>query len=305
MKAVIWTITDLVRLLKARQQNEFDGNTAVSGDRGNGKSILLTKIFYRFKIFKPLKHQVYKREDIIELLRNYTYSVVFDDEAVNSSYKRDFQNKGQQEYIKILTAYRDSFNILGSAIPSFFSLDKDLRDLFFLHLHVIERGIAVVHMPLQGRLYSLDRWDAKNNAKVEEKWGKRMAKNPNYKPAYHQLTTFRGYLYFKDATEKQKKLYKEIKKEKRAKDIGAKTEIKKDFFTKVFELLKENKLTSQGLKQMCLYEGKKYTIVRNNLREKLENAGDKVTLKEYLAETLEEAKKESAVRDLVPDFQNN
>ncbi|KKL95059.1 hypothetical protein LCGC14_1858490, partial [marine sediment metagenome] len=209
---------------------------------------------------------------------------------------------GQQEYIKILTAYRDSFNILGSAIPSFFSLDRDLRELFFLHIHVIERGIAVVHMPLQGRLYSPDRWDAKVNSKIEEKWAQRMSKNPKYKPAYHELTTFRGYLYFNDATPKQKKTYIEIKKNKRAKDIGAKIEEKKDFITRVLELLKENKLTAPGLKQLCLMEDKKYSSVRTSLNRYLEDVGDKTSLREYLAENIEDAKVESGIRDLVPEF---
>lgn len=302
MKAIIWTITDLTDLLKARQDNEFDGNLAVSGDRGNGKSILLLKIFYRFKVFKPWLHQVYKREDVVSLLKTQTYGLAFDDEAVNSSYKRDFQNKGQQEYIKILTAYRDSFNILGSAIPSFFSLDRDLRDLFFLHLHVIERGIAVVHMPLQGRLYSLDRWDAKNNAKIEEGWGKRMAKNPNYRPAYHQLSTFRGYLYFSDATPKQKKLYKEIKNKKRARDIGAKEQDKKDFITRVYDLLITDKLTTEGLRQLCLMEDKKYSLTRTNLNRRLEDAGSKKSLKEYLSENVQDAQIQSGIKELVPEF---
>ena len=189
-------IKDIGDILKGRQENEFDGNMAVSGNRGDGKSMLILKTFYRFKVFSSWKHQVYSRKQVIKLLKEQKFGICWDDEAINTGYKRNFQLKEQQELIKILTAYRDNFNIFASAIPNFFSLDKDLRDLYFIHLHVIERGIAIVHMPLQGRLYSQDRWDAAYNAKIESNWSKRIMKDPDYRIPYHRLSTFRGYLFF-------------------------------------------------------------------------------------------------------------
>lgn len=288
MVKIEWSIKEIVKILKTRQSNEFDGNMAVSGDRGNGKSTLIAKIYYRFDQFKPWTHQVYSREDVINLLRTQEYSLCWDDEAINSSYKREFQSKGQQELIKILTAYRDNYNVFTSAIPNFFSLDKDLRDLYFIHLHIIERGIAVVHMPSQGRLYSLDRWDAKHNEKIEGKWAKRKQKDANFKPPYHQLSTFRGYLYFEDMTIKQKDLYKEIKRAKRAKAfLTAKEqagEVKLSFSDKLYKLLMQGKLSSDGLLQACLMEGKKYSIMSSTLNQLLRDAGERGTLKEYLVE---------------------
>lgn len=283
MKQVIFSIKDIVEILKSRQENKFDGNLVVSGNRGDGKSTLINKMFFRFEGFNSWKHQVYSREDVIHLLKNQQYGLCWDDEAVNSGYKRDFQNKGQQELIKMVTMYRDNFNVLASAIPSFFSLDRDLRDLVFLHLHVIERGIAIVHMPLQGRLYSQDRWDTKNNAKVEQKWINRSKKNPNFKPPYYRLSTFKGYLFFNDLTEKQKKLYLKVKKTKR--DLLYNTEeqeVKKDFNTKVYELLLDKKLTKQGLQQLCLYEGKKYSSMVTTLNIALKDNGVPETVSHFL-----------------------
>lgn len=289
MKPVTWTIKDIVDILKDRQKNEFDGNIAVSGDRGNGKSTIINKIFYRIKGFDPWKHQVYNRENIINLLKFQQYSLCWDDEAINSGYKRDFQNKGQQELIKIITAYRDNYNVYASAIPNFFSLDKDLRDLYFIHIHVIERGIAVLHMPLQGRLYSQDRWDAKYNAKVESLWGKRMQKDPNFKPPFHKLTTFRGYLFFGDVTDKQKKLYKEIKKVKRNESFlteGENNKIKEvSFLDKLYTLLIEKKLTNEGIMQMCLLEGKKHSSITSSLNRILKDKGETQTVKDFLQQT--------------------
>lgn len=274
MKKIIWSIKDIVEILKERQKNEFDGNIAVSGDRGNGKSTLISKIFYRFNIFNPWKHQVYNRKDVIELLKTQKYGLCFDDEAINSSYKRNFQDKIQQELIKIITAYRDNFNIYASAIPNFFSLDKDLRDLYFLHLHVIERGVAVVHMPLQGRLYSQDRWDAKYNAKIEAKWGKRMQSDPKFKPPYHKLTTFRGYLFFNKLTTRQEKLYKEVKMKKRGESfILEEKKEEKTFLDKVYDLLIEGRLTRDGLIQLSLLDGRKYDTVTKLLNKMLKERG--------------------------------
>lgn len=254
-----------------RQRNEFDGNFAVTGDRGNGKSTLIYKIFSKFKGFNPRKHQVYSREDVVKLLSSQKKGFCFDDEAINSGYKRDFQNKGQQELIKIVTAYRDNFNIYASAIPNFFSLDKDLRDMIFLHLHVIERGIAVVHMPVQSRLYSNDRWDAKNNAKIEERWAKQIQKNPDFKIPYAKLSTFKGYLFFEDLSPKQRELYKSIKQEKRAKSFLLETEkeVKDMFMENLYTQLIERKLNKEILKQICEINTKNYETVKQNLNKML------------------------------------
>lgn len=279
MEPITWTIKNIVYILKQRQLNEFDGNIAISGDRGNGKSTLANKALHRFDQFNPWKHQVYSRDDVIALLKDQTYGICWDDEAINSGYKRNFQEKGQQELIKILTAYRDNYNIFASAIPNFFSLDKDLRDLYFLHLHVIERGIAVVHMPIQGRLYSQDRWDAKYNARVEESWSKKMIQDPNFKPPYHKLTTFRGYLYFKPQTEQQEKLYKLIKRTKRKPAFETQEKKEVPFTEKIYNAIIKGQLDQNSLMRICYMENKKYSSVVSEMNKKLRdnNVGKTLT----------------------------
>jgi len=279
MLPVIFTIKDIVDIIKKRQQNEFDANIAVTGQRGDGKSSCIFKILSRFSQFDPWKHQVYARDDVVNLLTTQKYGLVWDDEAINSGYKRDFQNKTQQEMIKFLTAYRDNFNVFASAIPNFFSLDKDLRDLYFLHLFVCERGIVHVHMPIQGRIYSPDRWDAKYNSKLEQSWAVRMKNNPNFKPPYHKLTTFRGYLYFNDLTAKQKELYKQVKREKRkvafeSSDKENENKKQKPIAERMYE-----GIISGGIKdadfilKTCQLEGAKYSYVRNRINTLLKDSG--------------------------------
>ena len=257
---------------------------AVSGNRGDGKSTCIGKILFRIKGFKPWKHQVYNREAILKILKYTKLGQCWDDEAINSGYKRDFQNKGQQEQIKVLTNYRDNFNIFASAIPSFFSLDKDLRDLYFIHLNIIRRGVAVVHMPLQGRLYSQDRWDAKYNAKVEESWSKKIQNNPDFIIPYHRLTTFRGYLYFNDLTKKQKALVQEVKRVKRAETYESEEEKNKELpmIEKLYQRAIDRKLTRSFLIQYCLVEDQKHSAIQNKLNILLKDRGHKESLKHFL-----------------------
>lgn len=308
MKPVIFSIKDIVLMLRGRQDNEFDANLAVCGDRGDGKSTLLNKLFYRLPEFDPWKHQVYSQQDVIKLLTTQTKGICFDDEAINSGYKRSFQDKGQQKLIKILTNYRDNYNVHASALPNFFSLDKDLRDLMFILLHVIKRGVAVVHLPLSGRMYSQDRWDAKHNAKIEQSWSVKAKINPNFIPPYHRLSTFAGYLYFGNITEKQRELYKEIKRTKRAQEFSQEengtTNTNKKLYERILPLLIEGKLDQQGIIQMCLIEGEKFTNVSANLNRALKDGGYEGTLKDYLksANNKNRNNLEGEIKDLVPSF---
>lgn len=304
MKHIIWSIKDIADICKTRINNNFDAYLVISGDRGNGKSTLLSKIFYRFPKFNPRKHQVYTREKIINLLKYFQKRFCFDDEAINSGYKRDFYQHGQKEMIKIITNYRDNFNIMGSAVPNFFSLDKDLRDLVFLHIHVISRGVAVIHLPLQARLYSQDRWDSKNNEKIERSWTRRLKKNPNYHIPFHKLSTFAGYLYFNDLTEKQKKLYLEVKKDGRAEEHEKDLDVEKTFVQKVYDLVIEKKITKEGLAQMCLLEGKKYSVVSSTLNIMLKDNNIKGSLKGFLLTDQERLNinVQGGIKDLIPDL---
>lgn len=313
LSRVKWSLKDIMGIIQLRQGNKFDANIVVSGNRGDGKSTCIAKLLYLSKRYRPEKHQVYKREDVINLLSREQYGICFDDEAINSGYKRDFQNKGQQELIKIVTAYRDNFNIYASAIPNFFSLDKDLRDLIFIHIHIIERGIGVLHMPIQSKLYAPDRWDARNNAKLEEKWNAKRQNNPNFKFPYHKLSTFKGYVFFGDLTPKQRELYESIKKEKRKDAFTPQVEEKtkeEQFFEKLLQRVMDKRVTQEGLKEICDLEERAYTTVVRKLNYLLKRRKDNDgrTVKDFLytgeqkkkAEEMIKAKQE--IDAIIPDL---
>lgn len=306
-KKVIWKVKEIANLLKTRQNHEFDGNFIVSGERGNGKSTLINKILYKFNNYRPFKQQVYSREDVIELLTTQKKGICFDDEAINSGYKRNFYEKGQQELIRILTAYRDNYNVYASAIPNFFNLDKDLRDLCFLHFHVIERGIAVVHMPLQGRLYSKDKWDSNNNLKIEERYSQRLSKGGKGRFPYHKLTTFRGYILFKDMTPKQKDTYRNIKSTKRRVSFENKEkEVEKTIEEKLYDILLQGKLNRASLITMCNLHDLDYLSTRTKLNKMLREHNIFENVGHYIKEVNENEiyidNVNQEIRKIIPDI---
>ena len=305
---IIWTLKELITCLRQRQLNKYDVYIGVSGKRGDGKSTMLFKIFNSFKKygFNPEKHQEYSREKIISLLANQQFGFCWDDEAINSGYKRDFQIKGQKDMIKIITNYRDNFNICGSAIPFFYSLDRDLRELIFLHIHIAERGIAVLLMPLEASIHATDPWDTKNNIKIEQQENKRIKENPNLRFRYHRFTTFVGYLYFGSMTPKQERKYLEIKKRKRSLSLNVEgIEEKLDFNQKTYNALIEGKVTQEALQGACFIEGKKYSSVTTMLNIMLRDNGVGKTVGDFLIKKQRKVllnKNKGQIDELLPDL---
>ena len=207
-----------------------------------------------------------------------------DDEAIRTAYKRNFYDSDQKLLIQMLNMYRDNFNVYGMAIPNFYSLDRDLRDLVKIHIYMIRRGVGVVHIAKES-LYSDDCWDVKYNKKIEESWAKKKMKNPDFHLPYHKLTTFRGYIYFNDLTDRQRNLYEEIKQTKRK--AVYETEMKGDseeenFYDKVFERVLNGGITKDMLQEICLISGKKMSAVQALINVRLKDKGSKETLSVYL-----------------------
>ena len=281
---VVWSIGDLIEIAQERQKNKFDMIIVVSGARGNSKSSFFFKFFSRIKGFKPWKHQVYSRNDVMRLLEGGKFGCIFDDEAIRTGYKRNFFDQDQKLLIQMINMYRDNFNIYGLAVPNFYNLDKDLRDLCKIHIHMIERGFGVVHVPSEGSLYSEDKWDIKQNKRTEDKWARAKMKNPNYKPKYNRLTTFRGYLKFSDLTPKQRELYEDIKVTKRK--AVYEEEMKKEeegggFYDRLIIRIKSGEINRKTLQEVCLANGLKLSAVQNFLNTKFRDDGVKERLSDY------------------------
>lgn len=311
--ATIWSLQDLVKIARQRQENELDCNLVFSGNRGTGKSWSIYKffIFYnksnpRVK-FNPFIHITYSRKKLMRLLEAQRYGVIFDDEAIRSAYKRNFQDADQKLLIQMLNMYRDNFNIYAMAVPKFFSLDKDLRDLIKIHVHVIRRGFGVVHIAKDNTLYSADVWDVGHNKKIEEKFIQTNNKNPTYTPPYHKMTTFAGYIHLPPLTKKQEKLYKALKrvirkkvyeeemkegkdKKKQEKKITEadkrKMELQrhKDEANKMYQQIIQGKLNNHTFNMLLEHNNLKRSTVMRNINRQLADNNSPHTLKTYLKE---------------------
>lgn len=303
---IVWKLGEVVQTLKFRQNNKFDCNLVVTGKRGLGKSTFLVKMFYRFDGYRPWKHQVYRRQDVKKLLINSRFGLCFDDEAINTAYKREFFDREQQAHIKHVTAYRDNFNVYASAVPSFYSLDKDLRELIFMHVHIIERGLAVIFLQLEDSIHSLDPWDTKNNSRLEEKWQQKKRDDVSFKFPYHKMSTFAGYIYFKDITKKQRIIYEDVKKRKREMAFNdEKEEEELNFNEKLYKMLIDKKLTQEGLRQACLLEGKKFSTVSGKLNKTLKDNGIKETVTSYFRSHTQKERDSGMrlkVEDIIPNL---
>lgn len=295
-KVIIWSIEDLAKMVSQRILNKFDCNLAITGSTGIGKSTFLWKFFHAFnkKSVKKISNGrlprfriedklTFSRTEMIDLIKNYRFSYCWQDELIMSGFKRNFFDREQIQLIEVLTKYRNHFNIVGGAIPIFFTLDKELIKLFGVHINVIKRGIAVVHLPREGRLFTDDIWDCRQNQKLEEKWSKKKMKNPNFKIPYTKYSTFAGFVFFGAMKDKDEKYYESLKTEKRNEGENGKEEKQKEsFYDKVLKILKEGELSEQGLLQLCLFEEKKLSSVKVSLNRLLGDEGKGKTLKDLL-----------------------
>lgn len=286
MIPIRWSTNELAEIIKQRIMNKFDSNIAVTGWTGLGKSTILFQLFNKFPDFKIKDKLTYKRDEMIKLIKDYKFSYCWHDELISAGNKRRFYDVEQVQLIEILTQYRNNFNIVGGAVPIFFSLDKELLKLFGMHINIIARGIGIVHLPREGRMYTDDLWDVKINSKLEEKWSQAKQKNPNFKIPYHKYTTFAGYVYFPAMTPKQEEFYEKLKAEKRGDNKERKDEQpEENFYVKTLNLVKEKKLDESGLLQICLFNGKKLSSVKSRLNQMLKDEGSSQTLNEFFKET--------------------
>lgn len=289
MKGIKWSIKDLFEIAKERQNNKLDFIICWSGKRGSGKSTGSYRFCSKFKIFKPKKHIVYDRKQLMQNLELMKYGVIMDDEAIRTGYKRNFFDSEQKLFVQLLNMYRDHFNIYSLCIPNFYSLDKDLRDLIKVHIQVIRRGVAAIHIPNDDSLYSEDKWDIKINQRIEENYMKRKLKNPTLKMPYHKLTTFRGYIRYSALPTRIEEKYLKIKEENRKKiyqeeliEMNPENKKEKSIYENLTDLILKEQISTEDLIKYSEINSLNYNKFRSNLRNHLSRRQNAKELKFYL-----------------------
>jgi len=281
MVLIYWSIKDIVEIIEGCVENDFDFILMAEGKRGTGKSTILYKIADRIGRrgvvhFNPNVCLVYSRDEIKSLLANREKTVIFPDELINATYKRDFFQQEQKEIIKGLNMYRDSHNVFLGAIPDFRDLDGDMRKLTKIRISVIRRGIAEIRIQPKFEDF-LQANEIRRKMTIKEKQDLKM--EPNRKV---------GLLIFTDLTNRQKKTYKDIKKKKRGIAYGTDEDLSlnpmQDWYKKLFERVIEKEVTSEALNTIARMAGKNPSAVRQRLHTMLRDS-NKDRLSSYIIKT--------------------
>ena len=318
MGTLKFKIDDIAQIAEMRRRKNFDCIICFTGARGDGKSssgyVLGKKasLYTRGNKFMPKKDLVYTREELLKALSDWD-RIIDADEMINSAYKREFYNVDQIELVKILNMYRDHRHILIICIPNFWDLDKPLRDLVKIRIDVIRRGFGVVHVGKRN-LYSNDPWDSKINQKIEAGFHN---SGGTYKPKFHRLTTFMGYIKLPKMSERSYSFYQKLKNNARIKIEMKKagTEIEQEQNKRKREKhettnnwvkhlvvdIKEGKYNYEKLELEIKAQGFSIQNIKNKLNSVLILEGSGKSLRDYMTkkgrtrmekQTIQEAKRE-------------
>lgn len=179
-------VQKLAEVIKRTQDNENDVPIAVSGARGIGKSTFVLQLnkqilgedYFTYEGFD--KHNIYGRQELITKLDNFPAKSVLDvDEAINTLFKREFQQNKQNIIIKMLNTYRDKCFLLELLIPHFWDLDSSVRNSMIIKfwIHIYKRGHGIIFTP-EDNPFTIDPWNQKLNYML---WKKGQIYNsPNY-----------------------------------------------------------------------------------------------------------------------------
>ncbi len=141
------------------------------------------------------------------------------------------------------------------------------------------------------------------NKKIEAKENARLERNPTARFRYNRFTTFAGFIYFGPMTEKQQRIYDEVKQKKRSKvykDIEENKAL--TLIERLYNLLIEGKLSKEGLMQASLVDNRKYSTVLSQLNTLLKDNGKSKTVMDLVRKSRDEdnSKSQNQISNIVP-----
>jgi len=248
-----WSLTKTSNMIKKILENKFDAFIIIEGNRGLGKSTLAIHLARRVaRLFKNegstdykfhFKHSfIFTRKETKSFLHKWKSNGIAD-EMINVTFNRDFYNEDQKDIIKMMNMNRDHCNLFIACVPSFQTLDTQIKNLCKIRITVVRRGLAIIQTPNQ-TIYCKDKWDQATNEKIEREWMKKGTTRPHYT----KLSTFRGILKFPALRPKSEAKYQTTKNDKRNivanEQMGIKNEEEKekDPTTIAIKMLKEGKV---------------------------------------------------------------
>jgi hypothetical protein len=306
-RVIKWNMTKMVWVITNMLQNKFDAVIVIEGNRGLGKSTLAIQLARRVaREFKKQGSQdykfhwsnslVYTKKETKRFLHKWD-SIGIADEMINVTFNRDFYNSEQKDIIKLLNMNRDHCNLFISCVPSFATLDSQIKNLCKIRITVVRRGMCIIQTPNQ-TIYIKDKWDQATNEKIERGW---LMKGIT-KPHYTKLTTFRGVMKFSKLREKSELKYQKVKDKKRnlvAKEEMGITDDKEketDPVNIAINMLKAGKVKNGTfLDGIAQGHGMNCSTFKDKIRRKLKNQGGDHKLTNYYWEIKAKKKKENSI----------
>ena len=272
------SMIELADLVKEKIRLRWDIIIFISGLTGTGKSSFGVRFLNHFPAFNMKEHLTFSRAKTIDLIINQKKSLIWNDEMIDAGYRRHFFQPEQITLISTLTKYRNNQNVFVGCIPNFHSLDKELIKLCSLHINIPERGRAILHCPLTGKMFSDDPFDIKLNTFLENKWSEKKLKKPAFKIPHHRYSTYIGEIRFSKLSEKQEGYYEMLKDTKRAEaskeaDGNGEQNQETSFYDKIIPLIKEGKMTEDTLRSLCLFNNKNFTSTKTRINQLLRDKG--------------------------------
>lgn len=180
-------VPGMCELIKKVQNSNNDMIIAVTGYRGAGKSTLIiqaaAKLMGKICLSKAdfEQHFIYSRKELDEKLEKFEKQrVICVDESINLLFRREFQNKQQNQIIKKFNTYRDKQYCIFLVIPTFWQLDSAVRNSLIIKwwVHCVDRGNAIIYQP-EDNEWNYDPWNQKENF-IDRRMKKPIYKSKNY-----------------------------------------------------------------------------------------------------------------------------
>lgn len=266
------SIETFAKIVKEHIDEQYDGLVAISGDRGEGKSVF-ARLFLReyCKLISrkfDLEHFTYysKKSFDEDIQTNEMNQIFLLDEAISILFNRERLEDMQVDLIKKINICRYKGHMVALLIPIFWNLDKGIRDLVRVLLYVEKRpingkpGYAHIFKKVNS-VFVTDPWMLKRNEKLAGRWWK----SPNYYGTV-VIPDLSGEVWFQEMEAEALRIKDTKKNEALEENKDLLKEKNLEVILPFFEQLRINRCLKQGsLDTLAAYTG----LSRMQVKDKL------------------------------------